>query len=249
MCTTQVICPRSVPAYASTDRCRPAPDWGQKLRLRTKARYHLAMTEPTKKPKRPYGAYAWALVGLAAGIRALYRPFRAIMHDGFPSACAGGAGCDPAMIVTSYSGQSEVYAPARGTVVETTGQSITIVLADEATLLQYQSVTGGFVVQVAPGDHVGAGQQIGLAGTMRFVVHQIDRTPSGEAVVGTAIEPASWLATHGCRVSAKSHHTTPNAVWCAGGRKLVVPQAVANCHIKLPAPSGYALLPISATME
>jgi len=92
------------------------------------------------------------------------------------------------------------------------------------------------------------GQQIGLASRLKFGVYEIARTAQGTAAIGRPFEPASWLANHGCRVSHKAHKTSGN-VWCAGGRKLIVPAAVASCGIRLPPPNGFALLPVSATME
>ena len=206
------------------------------------------MTEPSATKKKPYpvGAIFWGAVGLAAAFRALYRPNRTVVKDGFPTRCAG-VGCDPGMVIDSYSGQNAVFSPLRGHVAASTPSSIWIVLADEATVLEFTGAPNEFLVQVQ-GGKVTAGQQIGLASRVRFAVYALGRTPQGGAVLGAPIEPASWLAAHGAHVSAKYHKTTAEQ-WCAGGRKLVVPQAVANCKIKLPAPSGFALLPVSATME
>ncbi len=199
-----------------------------------------------KKKKYPWGAMFWGTVGVAAAVRALYHPFRAVMRDGFPSQCAS-VGCDPSMTIDSFSGDSEIYALASGTVVSVVGGVIYIALNTEPTLLEYANA-GHLVAQVAAGDKVGAGQQIGLASRIKFGVYEIARTAQGTATIGRPYEPASWLANHGLRVSHK-HHKTSGDVWCAGGRKLVVPQAVANCGIRLPPPNGFALLPVSATME
>ncbi len=202
---------------------------------------------PKKKKKYPWGAMFWGTVGVAAAVRALYRPFRAVMRDGFASRCAA-EGCSPNMVVDSFSGQSEIYAPVGGTVVATTGSSIYIAIGSEPTLLEYSADPGQINVQVIPGEVVGAGQQIGLASRVRFGVYDLERTGNGGAKIGRPYEPASWLANHGCTVSHKKHKTT-GEVWCEGGRKLVVPATVAKCGLRLPPPNGFALLPVSATME
>lgn len=200
-----------------------------------------------KKKKYPWGAMFWGTIGVAAAVRVLYRPFRAVMRDGFASRCAA-EGCSPNMVIDSFSDQSEIYAPAGGTVVSTTPTSIFVALAGESTLLEYSGSAGQIVVQVVPGEHVTAGQQIGLAKRLFFGVYDIERTASGAAKIGRPYEPASWLANHGCTISHKKHKTT-GQVWCESGRKLVVPAAVAKCGLRLPPPNGFALLPVSATME
>jgi len=202
---------------------------------------------PKKKKKYPWGAMFWGTIAAAATVRVLYRPFRAVMRDGFASRCAA-EGCSPNMVVDSFSGQSEIYAPVGGTVVSTTGSSIYIAIGSEPTLLEYSADPGQINVQVIPGEVVGAGQQIGLASRVRFGVYDLERTAGGGAKIGRPYEPASWLANHGCTVSHKKHKTT-GEVWCEGGRKLVVPATVAKCGLRLPPPNGFALLPVSATME
>lgn len=200
-----------------------------------------------KKKKYPWGAIFWGTIGVAAAVRVLYHPFRAVMRDGFASKCSS-EGCDPAMTIDSFQGESEIYAPVGGTVVATTGSSIYIATSGEPTLLEYVGAADQMVVQVVAGEKVGAGQQIGLAKRIKFAVYEISRTSGGAAQISRPYEPASWLANHGCSVSHKKHKQS-GAVWCEGGRKLVVPQTVAKCGMKLPAPNGFALLPVSATME
>lgn len=200
-----------------------------------------------KKPKHPYGAIFWGAVAAAAAFRALYHPWRALIKDGFPARCAGESGCDPSMTINSFSGLSEVYAPVRGTIAVAKSGVILLIPADQAVVLEYTGDPKVFLQQVKSGDVVGAGQQIALANIFNFAVWSILRTPDGQAQMGAALEPASYLATHGIKVSATYHKN--QATWCGAGRKLVVPQSVASqCNITLPAPSGYALLPISATM-
>lgn len=204
----------------------------------------MADETPKKKSKYPWGAMFWGTVGVAAAVRALYRPFRAVMRNGFPSRCAAEGGCEPSMTIDSFEGQSEIYALGSGTVVGAAPNGIYIALNSEPTIVEYAADPGQLVPQVTTGEHVSAGQQIGLAKRVKFAVYMIDRS----GAIGRAFEPASWLANHGLSVSHQAHKTS-GAVWCAGGRKLIVPQAVANCGMRLPPPNGFALLPISATME
>lgn len=200
-----------------------------------------------KKKKYPWGAILWGTVAAAAAVRVLYHPYRSVIRDGFASKCSS-EGCDPAMTIDSFSGQSEIFAPVGGVVVAVSQTSIYIALSGESTLLEYVAAPGQMVVQVVQGEHVGAGQQIGLAAKLKFAVYEIARTASGGATLGRPYEPAAWLANHGCAVSHKKHKVS-GAVWCEGGRKLVVPDSVAKCGIRLPPPNGFALLPVSATME
>lgn len=201
-----------------------------------------------KKKKYPWVAILWGSVAAAAAVRVLYHPFRSVIRDGFASKCASDGGCDPAMTIDSFSGQSEIFAPVGGVVVAVTDSSIYLALGSEPTLLEYVASPGQMVVQVAVGQKVGAGQQIALASKLKFAAYEVGRTANGSATLGRAFEPAAWLANHGCTVSHKKHKVS-GAVWCEGGRKLVVPESVAKCGLKLPAPNGFALLPVSATME
>lgn len=201
-----------------------------------------------KKQKRPYGAMFWGALGLAAAFRALYHPWRALVKDGFATRCAGDAGCDPSMTVTSFSGLTQVYSPVRAVVAIAKTGTILLIPNDEAVVLELRGADQTtFLQQVKSGDVVGAGQQIALASQLTFAVWTLGRASNGAAVMGKSIEPASWLATHGAVISATHHQT--KETWCGGGRKLVVPQTVASsCGVTLPAPSGYALLPVSVTM-
>lgn len=201
-----------------------------------------------KKSKHPYSALFWGALGLAAAFRALYHPWRVLVHEGFPSRCSGDGSCDPSMTLTSFQGETEVYCPVRGVVAVASPGRILIIPDDQAVVLEYSGDPNSFLAQMHSGDPVGAGQQIGLASSVSFAVWTLDRTAGGQPQMGKAIEPASWLATHGARISAVNH-MAQNQTWCSGGRKLVVPQTIASqCGTVLPAPSGYALLPTSVTM-
>jgi hypothetical protein len=207
------------------------------------------MADALKKQKHPYGAMFWGAVGLAATFRALYRPWRVLVKDGFASRCSGDGSCDPSMTITSFQGQTEVYSPVRGVVVSAAPGRILIVPSDQAVVLEYSADPSVFLTQMGTGQKVGAGQQIGLAGQVTFAVWTLSRTASGQPQMGSAIEPASWLTTHGAKISAKYHVPSQQASWCSTGRKLIVPQTIASqCGTVLPAPSGYALLPTSVTM-
>jgi len=191
----------------------------------------------------------WGAVGLAAAFRALYRPWRVLVKDGFPSRCSGDGSCDPSMTVTSFQGQTEVYCPVRGVVADAKPGRLLIIPDDQAVVLEYNGDPATLLVQMHSGDSVGAGQQIGLSSQFTFAVWTLARSSSGQPQMGAAIEPASWLTTHGAKISAKFHAPSPQAAWCSTGRRLVVPQTIASqCGTVLPAPSGYALLPTSVTM-
>lgn len=202
-----------------------------------------------KKQKHPYGALFWGACASVALFRALYHPWRALLRDGFAQRCSGDGNCDPSMTLTSFGGQTEVYTPVRAVVGVSAPGSLLLLPNDEAVVLEYRGASTAFLTQVTQGQQLGAGQQVGLASVVSFAVYKLERTAAGAAQIGAAIEPASYLATHGAKISAKYHAATPNSAWCSTGRKLVVPQAVASqCGITLPAPSGYALLPVSVTM-
>lgn len=207
------------------------------------------MADAPKKQKHPYGAMIWGAVGLVAAFRALYHPWRTLVKDGFPSRCSGQGSCDPSMTIVSFSGQTEVYCPVRGVVADAKPGRILIIPSDQAVVLEYNGDPNSFLAQMHSGDSVGAGQQIGLASQFSFGVWTLGRSASGQAQMGAAIEPASWLTTHGAKISATPHLAANTQAWCGGGRKLVVPQTIASqCGTILPAPSGYALLPTSVTM-
>jgi hypothetical protein len=207
------------------------------------------MADSPKKQKHPYGAIFWGTAAALCAFRALYHPWRTLVKDGFASRCSGDGSCDPSMTITSFEGQTEVYCPVRGIVADAKPGRILIIPKDQAVVLEYNGDPNAFLAQMHSGDSVGAGQQIGLASVFTFAVWTLSRTPAGQAAMGAAIEPASWLATHGAKISAKFHVPSPGAAWCSTGRKLVVPQTIASqCGTVLPAPSGYALLPMSVTM-
>lgn len=207
----------------------------------------MAEQQPKKKKhKLPYGAIAWGLVGTAALVRAFWNPERAVVKDGYTSACEGGANCSPYMVIDAAGGSGAVFSGARGKVIRVQGSSVWIVPNREAVVLEY---TGGpnSQVMVREGQTVWQGQQIAAMPQVKFAVFRIDRTSGSFSY--TPLSPAAWLASRGLRISAKKHSVTAEGDnWCEGGRKLQVPQRVGQCGIKLPDPSSVALLPISVTM-
>ena len=206
------------------------------------------MTEPQKKRRRlPYGAIAWTLVGSAALVRAFWNPHRAIVKDGFTSACEGGSSCSPYLTIKSSDGAGAIFSSARGVVVSVTDTSIWIIPNREAVVLEYAG-DSGMQVMVRAGQTVWQGQQIASAPALKFAVFRINRSASG-GYNYTPLSPSAWIAARGLRISSKKHSVTAEGDnWCEGGRKLQVPERVGQCGIKLPDPSAVALLPISVTM-
>lgn len=199
--------------------------------------------------KVPWGALIAGGVGAAALVRTFYRPYRAVVADGYAFRCAAEGGCEPAMVIESYAGQAPVYAVTSGRVVVVAPNVVQIASKSEPTVVRYEGeiATGGMQVQVGLGDEVGIGQQIGMAQRLKFSVFVAWRDAAGK-IEWRPNEPASWLATHGLRISAK-RRASGSAKWCEGGRKLTVPQIVGNCKIKLPTPGAFMLLPVSVNME
>jgi len=199
----------------------------------------------------PVAALTWGVLGSAALFRALYHPARAVVADGFAVRCAGGTPCVNGMTIDSFLGKGPVYAGSSGTVFRTTANTVCLASGIEPTVLVYEGdpSKGGMQVQVQPGERVTVGQQIGLAERVTFSVYVLWRSPDG-TVKSIPNEPAAWLATHGMKVSRKQRAGGGvGAQWCEAGRKLTVPQDVAQCGLKLAAPGAFMLLPVSATME
>ena len=94
---------------------------------------------------------------------------------------------------------------------------------------------------LTPGQRVSAGKVLGQAASIDFSVAQLTRLADGSLSL-TPLDPSSWLALRGLRAATD---LAPSTAWCAGGRKLAVPQDVARCGLRLPEPSGFSLLPVS----
>jgi hypothetical protein len=185
-----------------------------------------------------------AALGAGALVRAFYHPARALIQDGFVSQCAGSdTSCDPHLTVDGSMGSQPVYAVVGGVIVAAGPDWVALVPNHEAVVLTYGNLT-----DVAPaGSKVGVGQMIGRSPRLSFGVSRIDRDAAGSVKL-TPYEPTSWLAVRGLGVSVKSRHSGQN-LWCEGGRTLSVPQQVGRCGIALPAPSAWALLPVSVTLS
>jgi hypothetical protein len=212
-----------------------------------------------KRRRMPWGAIIWAGVGTALAVRTFYRPARAVVADGYAKACAGrlAGACRQSMLIESFTGAGPVYAPVSGRVLAS-GQlrGATVVGAQPHTILRIAAAhepvileyAGALRPQVQEGEQVGAGQQIALASELAFGVTEL--RSDGQQVAEVALEPASWLAARGLRISQKAHAADaegPN--WCEGGRKLVVPESAGLCDLELPPPGGLMLLPVSVTMQ
>jgi hypothetical protein len=161
------------------------------------------------------------------------------------------------MLLESFEGAGPVFTPVAGrvlTVGKLTGISvpgvvphtiIRVAATHEPVVLEYR---GALQPQVAEGEKVGVGQQVALAQQVEFGVKEIRRSSSG--VTSIQLEPASWLAARGLSISVKKHKAdTEGSNWCEGGRKLRVPESAVLCNLDLPAPGGFLLLPVSASVE
>jgi len=202
------------------------------------------MSDETKKKKKvAWGAVGWGAVGLLALTRAFWKSNRALIRDGYVVTCAGSKDCATAMVVDATEDAQAIYSPVSGSVVAADDKQITIVPNNEAAVLQFAAVD--WHVQVTAGQRVTSGQQIALSRRVAFSVSRLNQDGSL-----TPYEPASWLAVHGLRVSAKFKFSSrPDEQWCEKGRKLIVPVRVAECGMTIPSPSGYALLPVNVEMR
>lgn len=195
--------------------------------------------------KVPLGAIVLTTIGAAALVRGFWNPHRAVVKDGFATECEGGKGCSNYTTLESSEGAGPVYSAARGLVAQTTSNSVIIVPNREAVVLEYLGLDQ---VMVRPGQSVWNGQQIASSARVKFGVYRIDRSQSGK-VSYVALSPSAWLASRGARLSAKKSGVSAEGEnWCEGGRRLMVPQKVGQCGIRLPEPTAVALLPISVTM-
>jgi hypothetical protein len=201
------------------------------------------------------GISALLMAGLGgyAAYRALWRAQRSVLHTGAVVRCAGGDGCDPAVVLQSDAGQSRVYTPVSGTVMQVgPGAQFTLLARRQPALLEFRLVGGPTEQLVAdgvplrPGQRLSAGQQIGTAVRVRFAVYQVGMDQGGAIAVGNPYEPATWLASMGARLVSKLRST---GQWCEGPRRFTVPERALLCNMKLGEPPRLALLPISATVS
>jgi hypothetical protein len=150
-----------------------------------------------KRKGLPWGAIIWAGLGTAMAVRALYRPSRAVVADGYAKACAGrdNGGCRQSMLIESFAGSAPVYSPVCGRVISS-GQLkgislpgheahtvIRVAARHDPVILEY---AGALQPQVQEGEEIGAGQQIALASELAFGVTEI--RSDGQ----TVSKPAGW---------------------------------------------------------
>ena len=187
------------------------------------------------------GALVWTGVAAFAAYRAIVRPVRAVFDAGEVSSCAGGSSCSPTLRIRSVTGApSPVYSLVSGIVTRMTDDRIEIASAVEPVIVAYVGpmlATAG----VTPGQRVHTGEVLGQAAAIEIAVAQLTRLVDGSLALAP-LDPSSWLALRGLRAATE---LSPSTAWCAGGRRLSVPQDVARCGLRLPEPSGFSLLPVS----
>jgi hypothetical protein len=151
------------------------------------------------------------------------------------------------MGIESMRGVAPVYSVVPGRVLRVEGQRIVLASSNEPVVVFY---SGDLQSMVVAGDAVGLGQTIAAGSSIQFAVSELVRQADGR-VEEQVLEPAAWLAARGLSISAKSNVTDATGErWCEAGRKLVIPEQVrSSCEIRLPKPPGFALLPVSSTME
>jgi len=190
------------------------------------------------------GAIVWTSVAALAAYRAFVRPVRAVFDAGQVTSCAGGSSCAPTLRIQSATGAlSPVYSLVSGIVTRMTENRIEIVSKTEPVIIAYVGpliATAG----VTPGEHVHAGDVLGQATSIELAVAELVRLADGSLSLAP-LDPSSWLAVRGLRVATRP---SPSLEWCAGGRRLAIPQDVARCGLRLPEPSGFSLLPVSVQL-
>ncbi len=189
----------------------------------------------------PVALVAWTAAGLLAGHRAFVRPARAVVAVGSIARCPGGPGCASGLTVDSAAGVAEVYALVRGTIVRAAAGRIELASAVEPVIVVYE---GAFLPTVHVGQAVAPGEVLTRAGSITLSVTQYERLGDG-SLRAFWLEPTSWLAARGLRPATK---LTGGTGWCLGGRTLAVPQDVARCGLRLPAPAAFALLPVNVQL-
>lgn len=190
------------------------------------------------------GALVWTSVAALAAYRALVRPVRAVFDMGEVTSCAGGPSCAPSLRIKSTTGApSPMYSVVSGVVTRMTDSRVEITSNVEPVIVAY----AGTMIPTAgltPGQRVSSGKLLGQAASIDLSVAQITRLADGSLKL-TPLDPSAWLALRGLRAATD---LSPSAAWCAGGRKLSVPQDVARCGLRLPEPSGFSLLPVSVQL-
>jgi hypothetical protein len=181
------------------------------------------------------------IAGLAL-VKALFRPYRAVVREGGVAACPGPNRykvCDPSLAIDAPAGTA-VFATAGGRIAVIGDRFLHIATHDEPVVLMYD----GVVPSVQEGQYVGRGQQIGQSmGRVYFSVTQF--TP-GSGIL--RIDPSSWLASRGQKIAAR--YTGAGSEWCEQGRNIAVPAGAGTpCSLYEPEKSGFALLPVTVSVE
>jgi hypothetical protein len=198
-----------------------------------------------------YAALGLGAVGLFAAVRALFRPYAAVVEDGAVTRCPGpeGGKCQPDLVIVPRPSRPSFLAVGRGVVMSSGPNWIHLVLRREPVVVSYSAMAGyGFRSLVGDGETVGAGQVIGEAGQVAFAVYRIERQQAG-SLKFIPLEPSAWLASRGLRISGIAPPEASLDEWCEKGRVIRVPPSVGGCGLELPEPGGFALLPVSVSRE
>lgn len=188
------------------------------------------------------GPYVLGAIAAIAGVKALFRPRRAVVKEGAVTACPGTNRygiCDPTVVIEAVSG-TPAYSTAQGRVVAVGPHFVHIASRQEPVVLMYDGVSPS----VEEGQYVGRGEAIGESmGRVYFGVTQF--LPDGSAV---RVDPASWLAARGQRVAYRS--TGAGTLWCEQGRHIEVPTSAGRpCELNEPERGAFALLPVTVSID
>jgi len=187
------------------------------------------------------GPLLFGAAAVYSGLRTVWRPDRAVVSRGKVEACEGKNrydACDPTLRIAAARG-TPVYATAPGTVAAAQDGFVHIVARNEPVVVMYAGVAS----EVRDGQHVGAGQRIGVAdGTVAFGVWAL---ADGKLV---AIPPSAWLAARGYRIATT--YTGVGDKWCESVRDVSVPATAGKaCGFTVPDRGAFALLPVSVSLE
>lgn len=201
-----------------------------------------ASTTQKKPSKLPW--LLWGAVTTGLLVRTFYRPYRAVVHKGYPLTCAGkvNGGCSPALVIQGDPGATSVYAVTSGTAAVASDGSLSIASDREPVVVSYGPSPQQLFVKT--GDHVGIGQEVAFMSKVAFSVTELARDGKG-GVTFKPIEPSAWLAARGLRIAHAGN--TVSELWCSHGRTLSVPPETLSCGVRMPDPSSLMLLPVSVT--
>jgi len=165
------------------------------------------------------GPYVLGAIAAIAGVKALFRPRRAVVKEGAISACPGQNRyriCDSTIAIDASAG-TPAYATAQGRVVAVGSHFLHIASRQEPVVLMYD----GVAPTVEEGQYVGRGERVGDSmGRVYFGVTEL--LPDGTAV---RVDPASWLAIE------------------------VPTEAGRPCDLHEPDRGAFALLPVTVSVE